>query len=431
MQDVTIVGAGPTGLALGIELVKRGVAVRIVSDRDGPSTLSKAYGIHPRTLEILDAMGILEAALAEGSKTVGANLHVDGRHCLRVPLTPDGTAFPFLLALPQSRTERLLLARLRAHGGRVEWGTRLAPADLRALKGWVVGCDGAHSTVRETAGIPFVGRSYTADWLLADVQLETPLVADETHGHVGPRGYLALNPRKGPGPGCFRLIADVSGTDLAGRRDLGRRALDRLLEQRGVAARLVAEPEATAPFRTACRRAEVFRRGDVLLAGDAAHVHSPIGGQGLNAGIQDAFNLGWKLAGVVHGTLEATALDTYGAERLPVVTSILRGTHWTRRLLVGRSRVARRGLRSFSLGVRAIPGGLRWFGARTNGLGTCYATNPLVQGSRRVRTFAAGTFAGPLINPRWDAVRAGEWATVPLEDGVARIRPDGIVGERR
>ena len=431
MTAVTIVGAGPTGLALGIELAKRSIAVRMVSDREGPSALSKAYGLHPRTLEILDAIGILDAALAEGSRTVGANLYVDGRHCMRVPLTPAGVAWPFLLALPQSRTEQLLLERFEALGGTVEWGTRWERADVVSSPGWVIGCDGAHSTVRAAAGIPFVGRSYAADWVLADVQLDTGLVDNETHGHVGPHGYLALNPRKGPGPRSFRLIADVSGTPLAGRPSVDRATLDRILADREVAARLAADPEATAPFRTACRRAAVVRKDSILLAGDAAHVHSPIGGQGLNAGIQDAFNLGWKLAGVVRGTLAPSVLDTYGAERLPIIDRILRGTHWTRRLLVGRSPGARHGLRLITAGARALPGGLRWFGAQTNGLGTRYAQNPWVRGRQRAPSLAAGTFAGPTVNPRWDAVRAGEWATIPLVDGMARIRPDGIVGERR
>ncbi len=434
-MSVTFVGAGPTGLTLGIELVKRGVPVRVVSDRNGPSTLSKAYGIHPRTLEILDAIGVLDAMLAEGSRTVGANLYVDGQHCMRVPLTPDGAAFPFLLSLPQSRTEALLLARFEALGGTVEWGTRFDREAVLRTPGWVVGCDGAHSTVRTAAKIRFVGRSYAADWLLADVHLDTApgsgLVCDETHGHVGPHGYLALNPRKGTGPGAFRLIADVTGTALAGVSQVDRQTLDGILRQRGVAACLSEPPDATAPFRTACRRAEVVRKGRFLLAGDAAHVHSPIGGQGLNAGIQDAWNLGWKLAGVVQGELDDAVLDTYGAERLPIVDRILRGTHWTRQLLVGRSAVARRGLRAITVGAKAIPGGLSWFGARTNGLGVRYAKNPLVTGRQRVRELPAGSFAGPLVNPRWDAVKAGQWATVELDGGLARIRPDGVVGERR
>ncbi|KAE8763372.1 monooxygenase [Georgenia thermotolerans] len=347
--DVLVVGAGPTGLALAAELAATGTRVRLVDRQLDRVHESRALGVQPRTVEVLARLGLAEALVAAGNRTVRLELHA-GARVTRVPLFDLGladTAYPFLLFLSQAETERILTAHLAARGVTVERGVELTGlaqgADgvtcrLRRVDGggpveqvrarFVVGCDGAHSTVRRLAGIAFRGSAYPQDFLLADLDADgvTPGAA---HMFLAPRGIFFLFPLARPAP--WRVIAmwpddgGRPGGTRPGRRPrepkpagaaLTLAQVQAVADAYGTGVR-VHDPVWMTRFRLHNRGAARYRAGRVLLAGDAAHIHSPAGAQGMNTGIQDAANLGWKLALVAAGA-PAALLDTYERERAPV-----------------------------------------------------------------------------------------------------------------
>jgi 2-polyprenyl-6-methoxyphenol hydroxylase-like FAD-dependent oxidoreductase len=318
---VLIAGAGPTGLTLAIELQRRGVPHRIVERADGPQEGSRGKGLQPRTLEILEDLGVLAAFQEHGAAYPVVRVHRPGGELLEWWMdepkepTPD-VPYPNVLMVPQWRTTRLLLDRLTELGGRVEFGaevTGLAGTTATLGSGetiaarYVVGCDGGRSTIRRLIGATFEGETREQEsMLVADVRV-TGL--DRDHWHIWPspaQGFrLGLCPL--PGTEDFQLTAPL--TDVDGLPALLAEVAPGV-EITGVGWRSV--------YRPNIRMVSRFRHGDVFLAGDAAHVHSPAGGQGLNTGIQDAYNLGWKLA-----SGDDALLDTYEAERLPVAANVL------------------------------------------------------------------------------------------------------------
>ncbi|MEV6630706.1 FAD-dependent monooxygenase [Actinoplanes sp. NPDC051470] len=316
-ESVAIVGAGPTGLTLAIELQRRGVPHRIFEASPGPFEGSRGKGLQPRTLEVLDDLGVLDRFLAHGSEYPAMLAHLpDGeRRVWRMgdlhPPTPE-VPRPNSLMVPQWRTGQLLLERLVELGGRVEFGAAVTGLQDTTITlgtgeqvhaGYVVGCDGGRSTIRKLLGATFEGETYESErMLIADVRL-TGL--DRDYWHVWPVGQgfrLSLCPL--PGTDDYQLTAP--GATVG--------EIESLLPP-GVTLTHVGW---TSEYRANMRMVSRFRFGNVFLAGDAAHVHSPAGGQGLNTGIQDAYNLGWKLA-----TGSSELLDTYQAERLPVAVGVL------------------------------------------------------------------------------------------------------------
>ncbi|AGZ40242.1 FAD-dependent monooxygenase [Actinoplanes friuliensis] len=318
-MTVLIVGAGPTGLTLAIELQSRGVPHRIVEASSGPFEGSRGKGIQPRTLEVLDDLGVLDRFLAAGADYPALRIHLPGGDFdrrmdeLREP-TPD-VPHPNVWMVPQWRTGQLLTERLTELGGHVEYGvavTELAGANVTLSTGetvaarYVVGADGGRSTIRAALGVGFEGDTYeTQRMLIADVRL-TGLPRDVWHvwpGDDGRSQRLGLCPL--PGTDDWQLTAPhaTSVEDI-----LAEVAPEVTLTHVGW----------TSQFRANIRMVDRYRVGNVFLAGDAAHVHSPAGGQGLNTGVQDAYNLGWKLA-----TGDDALLDTYEAERLPVAAGVL------------------------------------------------------------------------------------------------------------
>ena len=281
---ILIVGAGPVGLTAGLELARRGIAFRIVDKADSPSKLSKAIGVNPRSLELLEPSGACAALLESGTKISRANLHDDNGVLTTLNFQGIGHRHNFMLALPQSRTEAVLTDKLQSLGVQVERGcalTRLTVHDGKAQclletgdrrselnPSLVIGADGAHSLVRESLRIPFAGRTYDRDWSLVDLRLDWSCPDDEVNLFVTRRGLLAVIPM---GPGRYRLASDRPDpvTLLPGE----------------------ANPRAVlwrSSFRIAHRQAKTYRNGPVCLAGDAAHVHSPLGARGMNLGIEDA-----------------------------------------------------------------------------------------------------------------------------------------------
>ena len=338
--QVLVVGAGPTGLVLAAELLARGISVRVIDQGDGVALQTRAIGIHARTLEILDMMGLAERFVEDGQVVRQLRFYSQGRCLASLEFARCGSRLGFLLDLPQDRTERLLRARIAELGGVVEQRTELTgltagrQAVTAAVRGpggqaetitagYVVGCDGAHSRVRRELELTFHGHPYPQDWLLADVLLDWDLRDDAVHAFFRPDGLpVIFFPMRGH---RWRLTLPFAGR-LNGQ-DPTLAEIQELTSQRAPQPVTVSDPTWLATFRCHRRSASAYRRGRVLLAGDAVHIHSPAGGQGLNTGITDAHNLGWKLALVVSGRAPDELLDSYGAERRPVAEDVLKLTH--------------------------------------------------------------------------------------------------------
>jgi 2-polyprenyl-6-methoxyphenol hydroxylase-like FAD-dependent oxidoreductase len=346
---VLVVGAGPVGLTMACELQRRGVAVRVIDAEPAPTDKSKAIGVHARTLEALDSMGIAPRFVAAGRKVHGINAYADGARIVHVSLDDIDSPYSFILTLAQSETERMLAERLRELGGDVEREARLAglsqndegvSATLDHAGGkveianvaWVVGCDGAHSTVRHALGLPFEGSAYEEEFLLGDMRIAWGLPDDEGHAFLSPDGGIVALPMP---RGRWRLIAEASIAEPT----LG--DFEALLRRRGAPEFELRDPGWIAPFHIHRRIVPHYRAGRVFLAGDAAHIHSPVGGQGMNTGMQDAFNLAWKLALVEAGASREALLESYEPERRPVAEGTLESTDLATKVVTLRNHVAR------------------------------------------------------------------------------------------
>ena len=320
---VAIVGGGPTGMMLAAELMLAGIDVVVVERR--PSVRqesSRSRGLHSRTLEVLDQRGIVDRFLAEGRTA-----QVQAFAGVTLDISDFPTRHNYGLALLQSHFERILAGWLDELGVPVlrdrqvtgftqgESGVGVAVSDGTVLRAeYLVGCDGGRSIVRKAAGIDFAGWDPTTRWLIAEVEMEEV-------PEFGLRGGGGIGPAEDGRVGVTLIVPDLDDTEQPSLQDL-RDALIRVDgKDYGVHS-----PHWISSFTDATRQAVAYRNGRVLLAGDAAHVHAPMGGQGLNIGVQDAVNLGWKLAQVVGGTSPVSLLDTYQAERHPVGARVLRNT---------------------------------------------------------------------------------------------------------
>ncbi len=343
LVDVLVVGAGPTGLTLAAELAAFGIRARLIDRGLDRVHESRALAIQPRTLEVLARLGVTDELIADGNRAVRLRMHVPGR-VLVVPLFDLGledTAYPFLLFLSQAETERVLGEHLATAGVRVERGVELASlsdagdsatATLRHRDGreevvsarYVAGCDGGHSTVRRLAGIGFEGGSYPQTFVLADTEADG-IEPGAAHVFVSQTGMLFFFPLLKPA--TWRLLAMRPPADRTPAEAAV--VLDEVQalasSYTGGAVRLH-DPVWMTNFRLHHRAATRYRVGRVFLAGDAAHVHSPAGAQGMNTGIQDAVNLGWKLAQILRGVTDPALLDSYEAERAPIGKMVLRFT---------------------------------------------------------------------------------------------------------
>jgi 2-polyprenyl-6-methoxyphenol hydroxylase-like FAD-dependent oxidoreductase len=329
--EVLIVGAGPTGLVLALWLTALGVAVRIIDKTAAAGTTSRALGVQARTLELYRQLDLADAIVERGHRVPAINLWARGEHAARLPFATVGerlTAFPFLQVFPQDEHERLLIERLAARGVAVERCTELLGfsddgacirAQLRCADGrqqscetrYLAGCDGARSIVRERLGTGFPGGTYRQIFYVADIDGAGPPINGELHVDLDEADFLAVFPLAGAGRA--RLIGTVRDeraerADSLRFEDVSGRAIEHL----GLAVQRV---NWFSTYHVHHRVTERFRRGRAFLLGDAAHIHSPVGGQGMNTGIGDAINLAWKLAAVLASRADDALLDTYEAER--------------------------------------------------------------------------------------------------------------------
>ena len=338
--DVLVVGAGPVGLTMAAELARYGISVRIVDKAAARTDKSKALVLWSRSLELIDRMGCANAFVTAGFKATATNIVADGRQIAHIRLDQIATAYPYALMIPQSETERLMEQHLNGYGVQVERQVELTHfvaesdkvtatlhnpdgTDVTIEPTWLIGCDGAHSAVRHGLGMNFEGDTLPSDWILADLHLtvvRTP--PDELDMFMHSDGVLALFPIS---PGRYRVLADVGDAHSdAHRADPTLAEVQALLDKRGPGGIQASAPIWLAAFRINERKVADYRAGQVFLAGDAAHIHSPAGGQGMNTGIQDACNLAWKLA-LVHRGLASTEplLGSYSIERSEVGRQVL------------------------------------------------------------------------------------------------------------
>jgi 2-polyprenyl-6-methoxyphenol hydroxylase-like FAD-dependent oxidoreductase len=341
--DVLVVGAGPTGLMLANQLARRGVRALIIDRHAAPSLQTRALGVQARTLEIYAHLGIVEKALKLGKRATGANIWAQGQRAARVPLGDIGrdlSPYPFLLILGQDDNERLLGDALRNSGTSVQWTTELVGLEQRTdqvtatLKqpdgtmrevaaAWVAGCDGAHSAVRDLNRIAFEGAPYEHVFFVADTQMTGSMVPDEINVYLWREGFHLFFPMRGADH--WRVVG-ILPPELRSRNDLTFEAVVPSVRQEAGSGLQFQRCTWFSTYRIHHRRAARFRDRRCFLLGDAAHIHSPVGAQGMNTGLQDAYNLAWKLALVVSGRADAALLDSYEDERIPVARRLLSTT---------------------------------------------------------------------------------------------------------
>ncbi|HEU4915106.1 MAG TPA: FAD-dependent monooxygenase [Acidimicrobiia bacterium] len=328
-SDLVVVGAGPSGLTLAVQASMMGAEVRVLERRTEPRAWAPALAIHPRTMEILRTLGVSDAVVSRGLTRVDLQVHVRGSVVegslgdLRLP----STEYPFILFAPQPVVEAALRERLASMGVDVEWGSELVGFEqseeevlCRVVAGgkrtirtrYLAGCDGAESTVRIGAGIPFRGRSYRESIVIADAGPITNLETGIAHAFLRDRGIMFFFPLP---TGSWRLIGPGPSGDSPSE-------VRKLVDRHTNGAVGVRDLEWIRVITPQHRLARSYRSGRVFLAGDAAHVHSPAGAQGMNTGIQDAVNLGWKLGLALHGGPESL-LETYEIERRRIARQVV------------------------------------------------------------------------------------------------------------
>ncbi|GIF20934.1 2-polyprenyl-6-methoxyphenol hydroxylase-like FAD-dependent oxidoreductase [Actinoplanes tereljensis] len=432
---VAVVGAGPTGLLLAGDLARAGVDVTVFERRGSESNLTRAFGVHARTLEHLDARGLADEIVAGGAPIDRLRLF----DALRINLSTLPTRFPYLLITPQYNVERALEKRAEARIVRTAEvtalrqdadGVDLTVGGSTVRADYAVGADGVHSAVRHALGLPFPGKAVLTSIMLADVRLAQAPADVLTVNAVGD-AFAFVAPF---GDGWYRIFAwdrlnpqpDTAPVTLDDIRNVTRRALGTDFG--------LAEARWMSRFHSDERQAPHYRQGRVFLAGDAAHVHSPAGGQGMNTGLQDAANLGWKLAAAVQGWAPDGLLDTYESERHPVGRLVLRSSGAIIRMAMVRSKAGRLTRNLVGGAALRLPPVAHKAAGTISGIGIDYphaprAADVTLRGGRRLyEELRAGKYVllAPTAGENEHLVRATPAAASPW----TLVRPDGHVAWR-
>ncbi len=347
MNDVPvfIVGAGPTGLFMACELRRRGISVRIIDKKAELTQGSNATWIQTRTLEVLDAIGLIDTFLKIGHKCEAINLYANGNIITTLPLSGIDSSFPFILMLPQSETEYLLTKKLEEYATFIERSVELldvkktstgVQSTIRQANGevktllsdWVIACDGANSTIREKCHISFPGENITEQFVVADAQMSSSLPTNEIHffldkGTIFPdkNTIFAAFPW---GSNKYRLSANLYLSHP--RKFFTESEVKEIVAERTYGNYIVEKVSWISPFWIHSKLVDKMKDETIFLVGDAAHIHSSIGGQGMNTGMQDAYNLAWKLALVIQKKAKVSLLDSYHQERHPVIKELVAET---------------------------------------------------------------------------------------------------------
>lgn len=338
---VLVVGAGPVGLVAAAELARHGVPVRIIDKLSAPTDESRAIAVHARSLDMMARMGVVDTLIATGVKARGMEFYSGGGELFRVPLDEIDTAYPFSLNTPQTETERVLTEHLRSFGVTVDRAVELTglSQDADAVRvglrhgdgtneeltvAWVIGADGAHSTVRHLVGEKLTGKFVGERFLLGDVDADHHLDPASMYTFFSPDGPVLAMPMRHGRMRVMAQVHDAPGTPLNLHPSLAE--LQGVVDGRGVTDITLVRAHWLTSFELHHAQVHQYRWGRVFLAGDTAHIHSPAGGQGMNTGMQDAFNLAWKLAAVIDGQPGEALLDSYHAERYPVAKAMIEAT---------------------------------------------------------------------------------------------------------
>jgi len=344
-DPVLVIGAGPTGLTAALELARLNILVRLIDKREAPETTSRAIGIQARTLELLDQRGLAEEMVRLGNKGFGGSVYGGGKRIFRLDFSAVDSRFNYILFLPQSETERILRDALAKYGVFPEWSTQLvgiaqdalshdaSPVQAvlahqdggleRVFAPWAISAEGAHSTIRTTLDVQFEGKTLAEQFALGDLQVAGGLSDSDVHIFSSEHGIMALFPLGGT---RFRLIGSNPLGDPGRGSPPSLEELQAIYDQRSQVAAEFHDLNWSSWFRINSRMVEKLKIGRLLLGGDAAHIHSPAGAQGMNTGMQDMINLAWKIALVIKRQAPAGLLDSYEGDRLPVMRNVLNQT---------------------------------------------------------------------------------------------------------
>lgn len=459
--DLLIVGAGPVGLFLANECARRGLSYRIIEARSSQSEHSKALAIFPRTLEIFDMAGIVAPFLEAANRVTNVAITTHSRALARMKFEPQHSPYPFVAMVPQDVTEKLLVEALRKKNGAVEYDTTFVSADqedghviatlnrkdktIRHTASFVIGCDGAHSAVRHLLNIPFEGAEYAATFMLADIETNDALPAGEMQLCPSELGPIAIFPMSAV---RRRVVATV---DQAPGEAPSLSLVQEILAQRAPAGIEALALHWSSYFRIHHRHVARLHAGRIFMAGDAAHIHSPFGGQGMNTGLQDVWNLVWKLDLVLRGFGNENLLDTYDTERLPVIRSVIGLTDFMTKAMATPNKFAQALRDAFIPMVSSLAPFQNAFVQRLSELGINYRGSPIVEGPGS-RFFDGSLCGGSGICSRFllivgdDPGKAGQPSSLKeaakqmcasladvvelrgsLNPGVTLVRPDGYI----
>ena len=351
-SDVLIVGAGPVGLMLTSDLLRRGMRCRLIDSAPHATQKTKALGVHAKTLELLAKMDVVHTAIERGLKSPRFSLYSDGKRLARITFEEHllDSPYPYVLMLPQHETEKLLTEHVQSQGAAIEWQTELVQLTqddqgvevvLRHADGpeehvrvsFLVGCDGAHSTVRHLLGLPFAGTTFEQSFAVGNVRLTWDLPFDEILAFVHRGSFIAYFPMADR---RHRVVIAYE-LDKAPTGEVTLEEIQQVIDACGPSGARASDPADLTRFHVNQRRAAHYRAGRIFLAGDAAHIHSPIGAQGMNTGMQDALNLSWKLALTVKGQASPRLLESYEVEREQVGEGLLHGTERATRMVLTRN----------------------------------------------------------------------------------------------